>query len=74
MAMIPPRMGHEQPLHPAPQVAVSMRPDHQMEVIGHQAIAQNVHGEPGMGLTDRLDEGVIIARFMKNLLRGDCPD
>src|SRR5438876_12446033 len=33
-------MGGEQPVHPSSQVAVTVGPQHQVKVVGHQAVGQ----------------------------------
>ena len=65
--MIPPGMGHQQPLDPSAEVAVGVGADHQMEVVGHQAVTQEVHREPGGGVAHGVDEGVVVRRLVEDL-------
>jgi hypothetical protein len=48
----------EQPLHPAAVVAIGMRPDHEVKVVGYQAVSEYVHEDPGRSVGDGLDEGM----------------
>jgi len=59
-------VGHQQPSHPPAQIAVGMGPDHQVEVVGHQAVSQQIDGPAGGGVGHGLDEGVVIGRLMEN--------
>jgi len=40
--MTPDVRGH-QPLHPGAEVAIPARPEDQMEMVGHEAIAEDTH-------------------------------
>jgi len=57
-------VGHEQPSHPAAQIAIGMRPDHQVEVVGHQAVSQEIQGQAGGGIRHGLDESVVLGGLM----------
>ena len=47
MSMLPTlRVGHGEPSNECGQVAIVLRPEHEMPVITHQAPIQNPHGEP----------------------------
>jgi hypothetical protein len=46
VAVLASGVGHEQPLHPAAQVAVGSGADHQVEVVGHQAVPEDIQREP----------------------------
>jgi hypothetical protein len=48
-------MRRQQPLHPAAEIAVSRRPDDQMDMIGNEA-AQQRHRQTHRGPYDRLKE------------------
>ena len=56
LAPIPPHMLRQEPLHPARQVAVAVRPQDQVEMIGHQAIAKDPNRESALGQGDHLGE------------------
>ena len=38
-----------------------------MKMVGHQTLAKNRHGDFNAGMVDRLDKGMVIAVFVKNL-------
>ena len=63
-------MGIVQPMHPAAQVAIVDRPERQMEVVGHQTVGQHAHGHFNAGMSDGLEERLVIAVFEKNLTAG----
>jgi hypothetical protein len=65
--MITTHMRVLQPVHPGAEITIIFRQDDQMEVIGHQAIAKDRHGDFHAGMIDRLDKGMIIAILVKNL-------
>jgi hypothetical protein len=60
VAVIASGVGHEQPLHPSAQVAVGLRTDHQVKMVGHQTVPQHIHGKPSAGVNDGLDESVVV--------------
>jgi hypothetical protein len=66
MAMVALGVRREQPLHPTSQVAIMMGPQYQVEVVGHEAIAEQVHRQAGACVDDRLDEGVVIAGLVED--------
>ncbi len=41
-------------------------PQYQVEVVGHEAIAEQVDRQAGACVDDRLDEGVVIAGLVEN--------
>jgi len=45
MAMISLGVGYQQPSHPAAEIAVGMGPVQQVEVVGHQAVSQQIDGQ-----------------------------
>jgi hypothetical protein len=73
MALIPPGVGHEEPLHPPAHVAVGVRPDHQVEVVGHQTVSQDLDGQSGLGVGHGRDEGIIVGRLMEDDLPPIAP-
>jgi hypothetical protein len=66
VAVIASGMSHEQPLHPSDQVAVGVRTDHQVKMVGHQTVPEHIHGKPSAGVSDGLDECVIVPGLMEN--------
>jgi site-specific DNA recombinase len=73
MAMVAPGMRREQPLHPTSQVAIMMGPQYPMEVVGHEAIPEQVHRHAGAGVDHRLEEGIIIAGLVVDGLAAVAP-
>src|SRR5262249_16113752 len=59
-------VGGQQPLHPGAEVAVVVGPEGEMEVVGHQAIAQEAQRQPFAGLAEELDEGPLIAVLVED--------
>jgi hypothetical protein len=43
----------EQPLHPATEVSVGMRPEYEMEVVRHQTMPDDAHRSPFAGVGDQ---------------------
>jgi hypothetical protein len=68
MAVIASGIGFEQPLHPAAQAAIGSGADHQMDWLGHQAVPDDIHGNPGAGVDDGLDAGVVVSGLVENCL------
>jgi site-specific DNA recombinase len=56
----------QQPVHEAAQVAIGGRHHDEVEVVGHQAVAQHRHRHLDAGMGDRLEEGLVIAVLAKN--------
>ena len=50
-----------------------MGPQYQVEVVGHEAIAEQVHRQAGACVDDRLDEGVVIAGLVEDSLAAVAP-
>ena len=65
--MIPTYMRGQQPLHPATQVAIAVRPEQQMKMIGHQAITDQSHRNLFVSLLHQSDKGSEVFIFMKNI-------
>jgi hypothetical protein len=61
------RMRGEQPVKPVGQVVVSLGPEHDMEVVGHQAPAQDAHGDAGSRLAHEPGESGIIIGAVESL-------
>jgi hypothetical protein len=63
----------EQPLRPTSQVAIMLGPQYQVEVVGHEAIAEQVHRQASASVDHRLDEGVVIAGLAEDGLAAVAP-
>lgn len=59
-----------QALHEAAHVAVAARPEHQVPMIRHQAVAQQPHAEPLGGLSQNQLERPIVGVLSENLHAG----
>src|SRR5208337_2847212 len=66
-------VGRQQPLHPAPEVTVDLRAQDQMEVIGHQAIVQDIDGQQGSRVDHRLHEFGVILIHVEHRLAAIAP-
>ena len=66
VAVIASGVGHEQPLHPSAQVAVSLGTHQQVTTIRYQTVPEHIHGKPSAGVDDGLDEGVLVAGLMED--------
>ncbi len=65
--MVPTNMGCHQPLHPPTEVTITLRPKHQMKMVGHEAIADQPHRDSFMGLTHQTDKRREILVLVKNI-------
>jgi len=63
--MVAAYVGGREPLHPAAQIAGLVRPENQVEVIGHQAVTEKPSPGPLLGLLDDLFHRLVVARFVK---------
>ena len=66
MLVVTAHMGIEHPVHPAAQIPVFFRPDHQMKVIGQQAKPEDRHGDLDTRMADGLKEGLVVAVVAKH--------
>ncbi len=66
-------MGGHQPLHPAREVTVAMRAEDQVEVVGHEAVGEQSHGQPDRGFADGLEEGGEVLGLVEDLGSGVTP-
>ena len=66
VTVVAPRVSRQQPLHPAAEVAVAARAEHDGEVVGHQAVAEQVHRQATARVGLGLDEGVVVGRLVKH--------
>ena len=48
-------------MHPAAQIAGTRGLNHEVEMVGHQAIAQHRHGHFDTGVSHGLEEGFVVA-------------
>ena len=62
-----------QPLHPAAQIAVFIRPQQQMKVIGHQTVADQPHRDPLMSLDRKINKGEEVSRFVEHVIASVTP-
>ncbi|MFZ0478138.1 MAG: hypothetical protein WAL71_03225, partial [Terriglobales bacterium] len=53
-------LGGQQPLHPVAQRCILIRPEHKVEVIGHQAISNQSHRHAGVRLAQKMEKSVLI--------------
>ena len=67
VAMVAADVRREQPLHPMAEIAVAVRPQHQVKVIGHQAPRQNPHRQTLASGLEEPDEGRVIVLPVKHL-------
>jgi hypothetical protein len=65
-----PDMGGQQPVHPAAEIPIVMRPESQVEVVGHQAGGQDAHRDWHGGLGDHVQEGVRVLGLVEDLGAG----
>ena len=68
MTMISSRMGCQEPLQPTPQVAITVRPEHEMEMVRHQAITEEIDRNPTLGVVHRRHKGVEVRRLVEHRL------
>lgn len=59
-------MSGEQPHHVFTQIAVAAWPEDEVEMVGHQAIGEQAHGDAFASLTQQFDEGGVIAVFVED--------
>lgn len=66
-------MRHRQPLHESPQVAVILRPQNKMPMIGHQAITSNPHRSLFQSVSDDAFKRQEILVVKKQLVLTNAP-
>src|SRR5262249_4764993 len=59
-------LGRQQPAHPPAQVAIGLWPQYEMEMVGHEAIAEDIHRDAADSLRHGVDEGIIISRLVED--------
>lgn len=70
MPEIAPNVRRHQPLHPPREVAVAVGPQDEVEVVGHQAVGEQSHGQPQTRLADDAEEGLVVLRLVEDLGAG----
>src|SRR5713226_1732044 len=68
VGVMAPDMRHAHPRHEARQVAIPLGPQHQVPVIGHQTIPQQIHRHAGLSLREDAHERVVVRRLVKQPL------
>src|SRR5258705_524570 len=68
MLVIPSHVSRLKPLHPATQIAVTPRPDHQMKVVGHQAVGQHAHRATNLRLVKQPHKRRVVRLLVKHPL------
>jgi adenine-specific DNA methylase len=63
--MVTPHVRRQQPLHPAAQIAIAVRPQHEVEVVGKGTIARQPHGQTPIGVHHRLHAAGGNVRLLK---------
>jgi hypothetical protein len=66
-------VGGQEPVHPPAQVPVGVRPDGQMEMVGHKAVGQDAHGDAERGFGHHVEEGVVVLGLVKDRGAGVAP-
>ena len=65
--MIPTHVSGHQPLHPPTQITISMGPEHEMKMVGHQAVADQSDWNLFVSLLHQRHEGSVVVIVMKNI-------
>ena len=65
--MIAADVGILHPVHPAAEVAIVVRPNGQVKMVGHQAIGENPHRDFNAGMAHRLEKRLVVPVLEKNL-------
>ena len=60
-------VGVAEPLHPVAQVAIAVRPKHEVKVVGHEAPANHAHGHFHADMAHRLHELEVVAVLVEYL-------
>jgi hypothetical protein len=66
MRQIAAHMRVQQPMHPAAQIAILTGPDSEMEMIGHETIADQPHRDAEPGFTDQSEEALVVPRLAED--------
>src|ERR1035438_2510204 len=68
VAMVSPHMRSQQPLHPAAQVAIAVRPQHQMKMVGYQTPSEHPHRQPLSSLLHQIEKRNVVVVLAKHFL------
>ena len=68
MPVVSVRVRRQQPAHPTPQVPIPLGSYDQVEVVGHEAVAEDVERDPVRRVVDGLDERVVVGRLVEDRL------
>jgi hypothetical protein len=68
VTMVSSDVGSHQPLHPSAEIAIIVWVKYQVEMIGHQAEADQSHGQTLTGLANEFQESLIIFRLVKHII------
>jgi hypothetical protein len=71
VAMVSPDVAGEQPLHPAAEVAVLAGPQHEVKMVGHQAVAEDSHRhafDPRFRFCHQVQKGGVVFGLAEDLL------
>src|SRR5688572_22220003 len=68
MLVIPPHMGRLDPLHPAAQIAVARRPQHEMKMVRDPAVRQHPPRIAGRRIVKQPQERRVIRLLVKHAL------
>jgi len=66
MLMIAPDVIGHPPLHEGIEFFTGSGRDHEMEMVGHQAEAENLNGMPGFGLAEYIKKGLVVPILSEN--------
>ncbi len=56
----------QQPVHPSRKITVTIRSNHQVKVIGHQAVSQQPHGKSQRRFTDDFKKCAVVLLLIKD--------
>src|SRR3990172_8630961 len=69
-AVVTPYLRRQQPLEVTREIALGPRPEHQMEMVGHEAEAQQAHRHASTGRRQQFEKAAIVRVVMKHLTAG----
>ena len=67
IGVIPSNVCGQQPLHPSTQIAISVRPEGQMNMIRHETVRQDTHRNALGGVTQQIKKRLVVPISMKYL-------
>ena len=59
-------VGGQQPMDPGGQVVRVGGPEDEVEMVGHEAITKNPHGDMGVGLAEKVAKGGVVVRAVED--------